>query len=64
MNTIYEQRQKCGLTIEQLAEKSRVAPEDIARFKRDNYSIEQMTAYKAALIADALGCKIRELICE
>lgn len=64
MNTIRERRKKCGLTIEQLALKSMVAPEDIAIFERDNYNIEQMTAPKAAFIAEALGCRMRELLDE
>ncbi len=62
VNRFAEQRIKCNVTIEELAEKSRISPSELAKIESPDYNIEEMSAVKAAHIAEALGCYIKDLI--
>ncbi len=64
VNRIAEQRIKQGLTVEQLSEKSGIAPNELKNIECDSCAIEEVSAVKAAAIAEALGCLIKDLIYE
>lgn len=64
VNRIAEQRIKCGITIEQLSEKCKISVSELSEIEKPNYKIEEMSAIKAAHIAEALGCMIKDLIYE
>ncbi len=62
VNRFNEQRLKAGLTIAQLSEKTNISAEELIEIETDGYSVEEMSAIKAAHIAKALGCLISDLI--
>lgn len=64
INRIAEQRIKCGITIEQLSEKCKISVSELSKIEKPNYKIEEMSAIKAAHIAEALDCMIKDLIYE
>lgn len=64
VNRISEQRQKHNTTLEQLSEKSGIPVKELAKYERQDYDINKMSAVKAANIAEALGCYIKDLIYE
>lgn len=62
VNRISEQRIKRNTTLEQLSEKSGISVKELAKYERQDYDIKNMSAVKAAHIAEALGCYIQDLI--
>ncbi|MGN0585743.1 MAG: helix-turn-helix transcriptional regulator [Oscillospiraceae bacterium] len=64
VNRIAEQRIKRGVSVEQLSEMSGISINDIIKFEKPDFKIEEMSAVKAARIAKALGCMIEDLIYE
>lgn len=64
VNRILEQRMKHNTTIEQLSEKSGIPVNELEKYERQDFNIKEMSAIKAAHIAEALGCYIKDLIYE
>lgn len=64
VNRIAEQRTKRGLTIAQLAEKCGISDQELEVMESADYAVEEMSAVKAAKVAEALGCLIKDLIYE
>lgn len=64
VNRISEQRIKRNTTLEQLSEKSGIPVKELAKYERQDFDIKNMSAVKAAHIAEALGCYIQDLIYE
>ena len=64
VNRILEQRMKHNTTIEQLSEKSGIPVNELEKYERQDFDIKEMSAIKAAHIAEALGCYIKDLIYE
>lgn len=64
VNRISEQRIKRNTTLEQLSEKSGIPVKELTKYERQDFDIKNMSAVKAANIAEALGCYIQDLIYE
>lgn len=64
VNRIAERRTKRGLTVEQLSEKCGISGQELAEIESSDCVIEEVSAVKAAKIAEALGCLIKDLIYE
>ena len=62
INRIAEQRTKRGLTIEQLSEKCGMSGRELEEMESPDCDIEEVSAVKAAKIAESLGCLIKDLI--
>ena len=62
VNRFAEQRSKRDMTIEELSEKSGISQNELIRIENQDFNVEEMSALKAARIAKALGCYIKDLI--
>ena len=62
INRFKEQRQKYGISIEKLSESSGISAQELSDIECEDFNIEELSAYKAARIAEALGCFLSELI--
>jgi transcriptional regulator with XRE-family HTH domain len=64
VNRFQEQRTKHGLTIEELSGKSGISAEELTKIESPDFDVENMSAVKAARIAESMGCLIRDLVFE
>ncbi len=62
VNRFAEQRVKKGISVEKLSELTGITVSELVLYEAPEFSVEEMSAVKAALIAEALGCFISDLI--
>ncbi len=62
VNRFAEQRIKRAMTIEELSEKCGIPQNELTEIEDQGFNVEEMSAVKAARIAEALGCYIKDLI--
>lgn len=62
INRFKEQREKHGVTLDELAERTGVSVKELEEIESTDYPVGELSGFTAAHIAESLGCLISELI--